>query len=73
VTGWVCALIAIPVFYYRHDIVDRGKFPAHMFADLVLAGEHELGPKRAGLLPYLALAAGLMVMMAGYFIFWVWK
>jgi hypothetical protein len=44
-----------------------------MFADLVPPGEHELGPKRAGLRPYLALAAGLMVMMAGYFIFCVWK
>jgi hypothetical protein len=44
-----------------------------MFADLVPAGDHELGPKRAGVLPYLALAAGFAVMMLGYFIFWVWK
>jgi amino acid transporter len=73
VTGWPCALIAIPVFYYRHHVVDKGQPPHDMFADLVPEGEHELGPTRAGSLPYLALAAGLIVMMAGYFIFWVWK
>ncbi len=73
VTGWACALIAVPVFYYRHHIVDKGKFPKDMLADLVAPGDHELGPKRAGIVPYLALAAGLTVMTAGYFIFWVWK
>ena len=48
-TGWACALIAVPVFYYRHHIVDKGKFPKDMLADLVAPGEHELGPKRAGI------------------------
>jgi amino acid transporter len=71
ITGWISALIAIPVFYYRHRIKDRGRFPEHMFIDLVPAGDHELGPKCAGLLPYAAIAGGLVVMMAGYFIFWV--
>jgi amino acid transporter len=71
ITGWAYALIAVPVFYYRHKVVDRGRFPDQMFADLLPAGETELGPKRSGVLPYLAIAGGLGVMMAGYVIFWV--
>ena len=70
ITGWVCALIAVPVFYYRHKIVDKGRFPDQMFADLVLAGETDLGPTRSGALPYLAVAGGLASMAAGYIIFW---
>jgi hypothetical protein len=41
-----------------------------MFADLLPAGETELGPKRSGVLPYLSIAVGIGVMLAGYFIFW---
>jgi amino acid transporter len=70
ITGWACALIAVPVFYYRHKVVDKGRFPDQMFADLLLAGETELGPKRSGVLPYLAIVGGIGVMMVGYFIFW---
>jgi hypothetical protein len=29
-----------------------------------------LGPKRAGVLPYLALAGGVAAMFLGYWIFW---
>jgi hypothetical protein len=34
-------------------------------------GQTELGPTRAGILPYLALAGGVASMAAGYLIFWV--
>lgn len=71
--GWLGALISIPVFLYRHYVTDKGKFPGNMLGDLVLEGETELGPKRAGVLPYVAIAGGLGVMMTGYIIFWVWK
>jgi hypothetical protein len=53
--------------------VDKGRFPEHMFADLVPAGDHKLGPKRAGILPYVAIAGGLLVMLCGYVVFWVVK
>jgi hypothetical protein len=33
----------------------------------------ELGPRRAGILPYLALGGGLLVMLCGYVVFWVVK
>lgn len=73
VAGWVSAGIAIPVFYWRHYVTDKGKFPAHMWDDLLLEGEEELGPKRAGVLPYVAVFGGLVIMTLGYVIFWVWK
>jgi amino acid transporter len=70
VTGFVSAALVIPVFAYRHYVVDRGVFPQHMYQDLLLTGETELGPKRAGFLPYLALAGGIASCLAGYFMFW---
>jgi hypothetical protein len=42
-----------------------------MLKELVPEGALEVDPKRAGILPYLALAAGVAVMAAGYIIFWV--
>lgn len=71
--GWVSALIAVPVFLYRHHVTDKGQFPRHIFSDLIPEGKTELGPTKAGVLPYVALAGGLVSMLLGYFIFWVWK
>ena len=71
--GWVSALIAVPVFLYRHHVTDKGQFPRHMFSDLIPEGKTELGPTKAGVLPYVALAGGLISMLLGYFIFWVRK
>ena len=70
ISGWVSAALVVPVFLYRHYIVDGGKFPSDMSKDLLLSGQTQLGPKRAGVLPYLALAGGVAVMFSGYFIFW---
>jgi len=67
--GWIAALIAIPVFLFRHYVTDKGKFPDHMLGDLILEGETELRPKRAGIWPYVAVAAGFAVMFTGYFTF----
>ncbi len=67
--GWIAALIAIPVYLYRHYVTDKGQFPDHMLGDLVLEGETELGPKRAGIWPYVAVACGFAVMFTGYFLF----
>ena len=44
-----------------------------MFSDLIPEGKTELGPTKAGVLPFVALAGGLISMSLGYFIFWVWK
>ena len=69
--GLVAAFISTPLFWYRHHVVDKGKFPEHMLADLIPEGEDDVGPTKAGNLPYLALAGGVVAMMAGYVTFWL--
>ena len=70
VSGFVSAAIIIPIFLFRHYMVDKGVFPQHMYEDLLLPGEKELSSKRAGLLPYVALLGGIGSCLLGYFIFW---
>jgi amino acid transporter len=60
--GLIAASLIVPVFFFRHYIQDKGKFPDHMLADLGLT-QADLGKKRAGILPYLALIAGVAVML----------
>src|SRR4029079_16902824 len=71
ISGWVSAAMVVPVFLFRHYVTDRGQFPPDMGQDILLPGQTVLGPKRAGVLPYLALAGGVGVMLLGYVIFWV--
>ncbi|MDY0885631.1 APC family permease [Dongia soli] len=68
--GFISAALVIPFFLYRHYVTDKGVFPAHMQRDLILRGETTLGPKHAGMLPYLALAGGIAACLLGYVIFW---
>jgi amino acid transporter len=68
--GLGAAFLSVPFFYYRHYIVDKGVFPPDMLSDLFPEGEDDVGPTRAGKLPYLALAGGVLAMAAGYIIFW---
>ncbi|MFN4141083.1 APC family permease [Aestuariivirga sp.] len=60
--GLVFAALIIPVFYYRHYIQDGGKFPPGALEDLGLK-EGEMGERKAGILPYLTLAAGAAVVL----------
>lgn len=68
--GLGAAFVSAPLFWWRHYIVDKGQFPHDMLSDLIPEGQESLGPTRAGMLPYLALAGGALAMMAGYVIFW---
>lgn len=60
--GLGAAALIIPVFWFRHYIQDKGKFPARMMEDLGLK-EGEVGQRKAGILPYVVLAAGLAVVL----------
>lgn len=60
-TGFVFALLIIPVFLYRHYVQDKGVFPTAA-DDHLLAQRSAV--KRAGLLPYLALATGIALVWA---------
>ncbi len=68
--GLAAAFISTPVFWYRHYIVDKGKFPPDMLDDLLPEGRTTLPPTRAGILPYVALAGGIFFCGLGYAIFW---
>ena len=56
-----CSLI-VPVFIFRHYIQDKGHFPADMAEDL---GHHTGASeiKRAGIWPYVVVAAGIAVVV----------
>jgi amino acid transporter len=60
--GLIFAALIIPVFYFRHFIQDGGKFPAGALEALGLK-DGDMGEKKAGMLPYAALAAGAAVVL----------
>lgn len=59
-SGIIAAALVIPVFAYRHYIVDKGRFPDRMLEDLNIESR-DLKDRKAGILPYLALAGGIAV------------
>ena len=66
--GLVAAAMIVPVFWFRHYVQDCGVFPSHMLEDLGLqAGDFNRG--RAGVLPYLALIGGVIVVLAADWFF----
>ena len=66
--GFIAAALIIPVFAFRHYVQDKGQFPPKMLEDIGLrAGD--LGQKKAGILPYLALAGGVAVVLISNWFF----
>ncbi|OYU39678.1 MAG: amino acid permease [Pseudorhodobacter sp. PARRP1] len=61
--GLVFAAFILPVFWFRHYVQDKGHFPKEAMEDLGLTDHGDLGPRKAGMLPYLALAAGAAVVL----------
>ena len=60
--GLIFSALILPVFAYRHYVQDGGKFPAEALSDLGIS-DGQLGERRAGVLPYLTLAAGAALML----------
>lgn len=60
--GLIFAAFILPVFWYRHYVVDGGRFPPEALAELGLK-PGEIGERRAGMLPYLALALGAVIVL----------
>jgi amino acid transporter len=60
--GVVAIALIIPVFVYRHYVQDGGQFPARMLEDLGVTSA-TINERKAGVLPYLAIAAGLAVVI----------
>ncbi|GBG13442.1 amino acid permease [Novimethylophilus kurashikiensis] len=60
-TGLIFASLIVPVFIYRHFVQDKGVFPKAMLEDMHLASNETGVTNRAGILPYVALGAGVLV------------
>lgn len=67
--GFIAAALIIPVFWFRHYVQDKGQFPVRMLEDLGIKDAGHLGEKKAGILPYVTLAAGLAVVLISNWIF----
>jgi len=67
-TLFVAMLLVIPVFVYRHWIQDKGQFPPEMLDDLHV-DERDLSIRKSGYLPYLTLAAGILVVIVANRVF----
>lgn len=67
--GLITAALIIPVFLFRHYVQDGGKFPHETFEDLHVGPEGARSVKRAGILPYLTLVAGVAVLLISNWIF----
>ncbi|MEO1193139.1 MAG: APC family permease [Pseudomonadota bacterium] len=67
--GLVAILLIVPVFLYRHYLVDRGVFPHRMLEDLHLDETGRLPERRAGLLPFATLGAGGLVVLVSNLLF----
>jgi amino acid transporter len=61
-SGLTFAALIFPVFWFRHYIQDGGKFPKEAYEDLGLP-YGELGERKAGSKPYLALILGVAVVL----------
>jgi amino acid transporter len=59
-SGLIFAALIIPVFMFRHYVVDKGHFPVAMKEDMRLVGSGQV-QKRAGILPYATVLAGIIV------------
>lgn len=66
--GLAFAALIIPVFWFRHYVQDKGKFPDQMLEELNLKGQ-DLGVRKAGVLPYLTLLVGAAVVVASHYYF----
>ena len=64
--GLFVASLIIPVFMFRHYIQDKGVFPAAMLEDMHLDHSEDKVASRAGILPYVALIAGVIVVAVTY-------
>lgn len=68
-TAIIVIAMILPVFFYRHYVTDKGKFPERMLDDLKIGGNTDLSVRKAGILPYLVAGAGLVVVVISHLVF----
>lgn len=60
-SGLVMAGAIVPVFMWRHYVVDKGVFPKEMLEDMHLDADEKGASTKAGVLPYVALGAAVLI------------
>ncbi|HDZ79755.1 MAG TPA: APC family permease [Roseobacter sp.] len=65
----IAIAVILPVFAYRHYVTDKGQFPTNMLEDLAVGGNPDITVRKAGMKPYITLAAGLAVVVISNQIF----
>jgi amino acid transporter len=66
ISGLVLSSLILPVFMWRHYVVDKGVFPASTAEDMHLEPDEASSlRKSAGVLPYLALVGAALVILLG--------
>lgn len=63
-SGLIVASLIIPIFLWRHYVVDKGQFPKAMLEDIDLT-KGNYTSRRAGFLPYMALTGGALMLIIG--------
>src|SRR5271166_3591011 len=66
--GALTAALILPVFWYRHYVQDKGRFPDAMLKDLQVGGR-PIAETKSGVLPYVTLAAGIAVVLIANYLF----
>lgn len=67
--GLITAALIIPVFLFRHYVQDKGKFPAKMLEDLGVGEQNAITERKAGILPYVTLIAGVATVLIANWVF----
>jgi len=65
--GLIAAGLILPVFLFRHYVQDGGVFPERVRDDLGVVQESGTG-RRAGVLPYVALAGAVLVVFVSHWV-----
>jgi amino acid transporter len=69
ISAAVFTALIIPVFWFRHFYQDKGRFPDRMYEDLGIS-EGDIAIRKAGVLPYLALIAFVVIIVTLAIVFW---
>lgn len=59
--GLFFTFLIVPIFIYRHFIQDKGVFPSQLLEDMIIGSGFAARSKYLSLLPYLALAVGVVL------------
>ncbi|ACV23329.1 amino acid transporter [Slackia heliotrinireducens] len=69
--GIVLALVGMPLYWFRHYVVDKGQFPEGTWQDLIPKGLTEPPEVPGSIIPKVCICLGIVFMLIGYIAFYV--